>query len=168
MEQMHEGLILAEPGYPQQEKSIHMPMPSNNGDNAAEIDDPVVKQLIPKINRQHAAAIRMLKGSLRAMARTGEALVAAQANLGASYPHWVQLKLSLTKAEADFLICLSAAESGINEKDLSPAREVKLARLVELLGELVTMWHSQVLTDETFENAKRDSAGEPPPIAEAG
>ena len=166
MEQTQEVLTVLEPDHPRREMGIQMAIPPTGCHNDTDVDNLVVKRLVFKINRQHAAAIRMLKGSLTAMARTGEALVEAQANLGGAYPHWVQTKLPLSRAEADFLACLCSAKSGINEKDLSPTRDVKLPRLVELLEELVSMWHSRDLADETLEGTGWDSAGEQPPIAE--
>ena len=156
MEQTHEGLISVEPDYPQREESIRMPVPPISDNNAADVDDPAVKRLIRKINREHCAVIRLLKGSLTAMLRAGAALAEARGILGSTFPHWVQTKLPLTTAEADLLVRFFVAESGIREKDLSPTREMKLSRLVELLEELVGMWHNDDLADKLLDTAERD------------
>ena len=122
-----------------------MPIPANEGGKAAGVNDPAVRRLIPEINRQQVAVIRLLKGSLAAMLRAGASLAEARGILGSAFPHWVQTKLPLTTAEADLLVRFFVAESGIREKDLSPTREMKLSRLVELLEEFVGMWHSDDL-----------------------
>ena len=155
MEQTHEGLITVEPDSPQRGACVHMPVLEIGGSNAAGVDDPVAKRLIPKINREQAAVIRLVKGSLRAMLRTGAALAEAQGILGSAFPHWVQTRLPLTVAEADFLVRLSVAKSGIDEKELSPTREVKLARLVELFEELTGMWHNDDPADKPLLEVKR-------------
>ena len=136
---------------------MHVPIPPIGGGNAAGVDDPAVKRLIPEINRQQVAVIRLLKGSLTAMLRAGAALAEARGLLGSAFPHWVRMKLPLTTAEADLLVRLSVAKSGINEKDLSPTQEVKLEHLVKLLEEFVGMWHSDDLADSPLKSAERDS-----------
>ena len=148
MDHTRAGQITVEPDNPQGGTGVHTPVLEIGGGNAAGVEDPAAKRLIPKINREQAAIIRLLKGSLRAMLRTGAALAEAQGVLGSAFPNWVQTRLPLTVTEADFLVRLSVAKSKIDEKELSPTREVKLARLAELLEELADVWHSNDPADK--------------------
>jgi len=157
MEQMQEGLITVEQNDLQQGRSAILPVPPIGGVSATGADDLEIKQLTPKINRQQAAAIRMLKGSLRAMLRTGMALTEVQGILGSEFPHWVRTKLSLTPAEADFIVRFSSAKSGLNEEDLTPIQEVKLSRLLEILEQFVGMWQDDNLAGRPTETAERAS-----------
>jgi hypothetical protein len=157
MDEAHEKLSGAEPGDPPQVADIHMPITPSDDGKAVRVDDPAVKRLIPKLNREQAAVIRLLKGSLRSMLRTGAVLAEAEGILGCAFPHWVQTKLPLTTTEAAFLVRLCQAKSGINEKDLSPTQEVKLTRLVELLEEFFGSWHKGDVADKPLLEIERST-----------
>ena len=108
-------------------------------------DHLAVKRLTPRLNRQRVEAIRLLKGSLVAMLRTGRTLAEARDLLGNGFAHWVQTELPLSTAEADFFTHLFVAKLGTSEKELLPDRELNLARLFDVLGDVVAMWHSAAL-----------------------
>ena len=145
-----------------------MCIPRTGGGDSAEVADLAIKRSVSGINRQHLASIRLLKGSLRAVVRTGEALIDAQANLGSAFPNWVQTQLPFTPAEADFFICMAKTGSAISEKDVLPEREVKLPQLIGLFDTLVRMWRSHESASTPFETDGRDLPAELPPVAEAG
>jgi len=167
MEPIHEGLAI-ERDYTRRESSPHTPaMPIRvDGGNTASIGDGSARRMIPKINRQQAAAIRLLKESLRAMLRTGGTLQEAREILGSAFPHWVQTKLPLTVAEADLLIRLATAESGIREKDLSPTQDVKLTRLVEVFQRLVGIWCTDAPMQSPRKTTATGSSGGPAAVME--
>ena len=136
MEEVHERAATIEPGHDRQQGSIDMPISPTGNDNVTRVEDSAVRRLVRRINQEHAAVVRLLKASLRAILKGGASLSEGQALLGSAFPHWVQTKLSLTTAEAGFLLRSSLANSGISEEDLLPTREVKLARLVRAASRL--------------------------------
>ena len=114
MEETHERPLTVEPDDPRHGGPIQLP--TIGGDVAANADYPVINHLTLKINREHAAVVRLVKGLLRATLRVGGALDEAQGVLGSGFPDWIRTKLPFTEAEAGFLIRVSGARLRINER----------------------------------------------------
>ena len=85
-----------------------------------------------------AKATLALKAALEAMLNTGPRLREVKGLLGNGFDRWVTTQLPFDVAEAELFIHFSDT-SGIKPEALSPAVEVKLPRLLDLLAQLIAV-----------------------------
>lgn len=88
-----------------------------------------------RIHVHHLATIRLGKAALVAAIETGAVLHDQRFQRGDGFDDWVNTQLGLSLDEAECYIRFYEA-SGVRTEQLSPVVEVKLARVLELLGQL--------------------------------
>jgi hypothetical protein len=88
-----------------------------------------------QIHVHHLAVIRLGKRALVDAIETGTVLQEERNRRGDDFGNWVDTQLGLSRSEAECYIRFYE-ESGIRTEQLSPAVEVKLPRVLELLGQL--------------------------------
>jgi len=113
-------------------------------------------QLTPEINRHYTLVIRTLKASLTGMVDLGSKLSEAKCLLGDAFSRWVTTQLPLDAAEAELLIRICAT-AGLNAEDLSPASEVRLQALFDLLTKLAGLCDRDVPAHDLSEVSGADN-----------
>ncbi len=92
-----------------------------------------------QINEEYVSIPRLLKGSIVRMHGVGVKLTTEQHLLGDKFADfvWTQLPFDLREAQ---LFMAVAATPGLEAANFTPAVEVKLPRLLEVMGQIVSMW----------------------------
>jgi hypothetical protein len=88
-----------------------------------------------RVHVHHLAVIRLGKAALVQALETGAALYEQRNQRGGGFADWVNTQLGLSLDEAECYIRFFE-ESGMRTEKLSPVVEVRLPRVLELLGQL--------------------------------
>jgi hypothetical protein len=88
-----------------------------------------------RVHVHHLAVIRLAKAALVAALETGGLLYEERDRRGDGFDDWVNSQLGLSLSEAECFIRFYG-ESGVRTGQLSPLVDVKLPRVLELLGQL--------------------------------
>jgi hypothetical protein len=88
-----------------------------------------------RIHKPHLAVIRLGKAALVAAIEVGAVLHQERSRFGDDFEEWVDTQLALSPSEAECYVRFYE-ESRVRPEQLSPAVEVKLPRVLELLGQL--------------------------------
>jgi hypothetical protein len=88
-----------------------------------------------RVHVHHLAVIRLGKAALVQALETGAVLHEQRNQRGGGFDDWVNTQLGISLEEAECFIRFYE-ESGVRTEQLSPVVEVKLPRVLELLGQL--------------------------------
>jgi hypothetical protein len=112
----------------------------------------------PRIHIHHLDVVRLGKAALMAAIETGAVLHEERTRRGDDFEEWVDKQLAVSREEAAGYI--RYYESGVRPEQLSPAVEVKLDRVLELLGQLHTAYSRGPAQTHPAETADKANHGQ--------
>jgi hypothetical protein len=120
-----------------------------------------------RIHVHHLAVIRFGKAALVKAIEAGAVLQEERSRRGDDFGDWVDTQLGLSRDEADCYIRFYE-ESPVRPEQLSPAVEVKLPGVLELLGQLHTTYGTGAAETRTGKKADGPKRSQPKVTVDAG